>query len=291
MTIGPSVSSPSALGAGIHFKPQHFQEIIETQPEVGWFEVHSENYMGRGGPSLKQLAALRARYPVSLHGVSLSLGSHGNLSQDHLSKLKKLIDWIEPVLISEHLAWSRLGATYLNDLLPLPYTAETLQILCDHIEQTQDFLQQQILIENPSTYITFKSSTREEADFLISAVQRTGCKLLLDINNVYVSAHNHGFDAQQYLAKIPRKCVGEIHLAGHCERQIGEHTLCIDDHGSRVKQEVWTLYQNYMKQHGPLPTMVEWDTDIPSLQTLVEEAQQAEQVMQTSPGVNDALAS
>lgn len=284
MTTARAQTSPHTLGAGIHFKPKHYQQIIETTPSVGWFEVHSENYMGRGGLSLKQLETLRQDYPISLHGVSLSLGTDGDLSQDHLQRLKTLVERIKPVRVSEHLAWSRLGATYLNDLLPLPYTPQTLQVLCDHIDYTQEFLGRTILIENPSTYVTFKDSSIAEPEFLNEAVRRTGCQLLLDVNNVYVSACNHGFGAVEYLNAIPHGSVGEIHLAGHCERQIGAHILRIDDHGSRVRDDVWDLYRYTIKNLGPVPTMIEWDTDIPSLQTLVEEAHQAQDILHAHSG-------
>lgn len=280
MKIADFGSSPPDLGAGIYFKAKHFQDILQSKPPVDWFEVHSENYMSRGGVSLKQLEAIRKNYPVSVHGVSLSLGSAEPLCQAHLQGLKKLIDWIDPILVSEHLAWSRFEGAFLNDLLPIPYTSETLQTLCDHIDQTQEILQRQILIENPSTYVIFKDSTIAEPDFLAQAIQRTGCGLLLDVNNIYVSACNHKWDAAAYLQSIPVDCVREIHLAGHAERAIGEHILRIDDHGSKVCDAVWDLYKKAIERFGRTPTMIEWDTDVPSLDTLVGEAAAANLILQ-----------
>lgn len=263
---------------------------MQSKPSIDWFEVHSENYMSKGGVSLKQLEDIRQNYPVSVHGVSLSLGSAEPLCQEHLQGLKKLIDWIEPILVSEHLAWSRFAGSYLNDLLPIPYTPETLQTLCDHIEQTQEVLRRQILIENPSTYVTFKDSTIAEPDFLAQAIQRTGCKLLLDVNNIYVSCCNHQWDAAAYLRSVPADCVSEIHLAGHAERVVGAHILRIDDHGSKVCDAVWDLYQQAIKRFGVTPTMIEWDTDVPSLDTLVGEAHSANLVLQRAGEGTNVLA-
>ncbi len=267
------------LGVGVCLKPQHFQEILSTSPPVGWFEVHSENYMGQGGPSLSYLEAICANYPLSLHGVSLSLGSDEGLNQEHLQRLKILVDRFKPALVSEHLSWSRIGDTYLNDLIALPYNEASLDIICTHIQETQDYLQRTIAIENPSSYVTFKASTIEEPDFLAQLVKRTGCKLLLDVNNIFVSGNNNHFDPQEYIDSIPTGVVQEIHLAGHSKRKVGEHYLCIDDHGSEVSEKVWDLYKLAIARFGAIPTLIEWDTDVPVFKTLLQEASRAEQIL------------
>ena len=243
-----------------------------------------------GGLSSKQLVAIRQSYPVSLHGVSLSLGSVEPLCHEHLLGLKKLVDWIDPILVSEHLAWSRFDGACLNDLLPLPYTPATLQTLCDHIDQTQEILGRGIMIENPSTYVTFRDSTIAEPDFLAQAIKRTGCKLLLDVNNIYVSCCNHNWDAAAYLQAIPVDCVGEIHLAGHAERVIGAHILRIDDHGSKVCDAVWKLYQKAIDRCGVIRKMIEWDTDVPALEVLLGEAEAAQTILQSYLERKDAIA-
>jgi uncharacterized protein (UPF0276 family) len=264
---------PAAAGIGLRF--QHHEAVLDTRPSVAWLEVHTENYMG-GGPSIRTLEAIRCDYPVSLHGVGLSLGSADGLDAAHLERIRDVVRRIEPGLVSEHLSWSAIGGNYLADLLPLPMTDEALDLVCRHVDQTQAFLQRQILIENPSTYLRFKHSTIAEWNFLAAVAQRTGCGILCDVNNIYVSACNHGWDASTYLTALPADAIGEIHLAGHALKQIeGGHTLRIDDHGSRVAPEVWTLYAQALACFGPVPTLIEWDTNMPPLDVLLDEAAHA----------------
>ena len=270
--------------AGVGLKPQHYEEILAQKPDLGWFEVHAENYMGAGGPPHRYLTAIRQDYPISLHGVGLSIGSEGALDADHLQRLKALADRYEPGLFSEHLAWSSHGGTYFNDLLPLPYSEQTLAQVCEHIDQVQSVLSRQMLLENPSTYVNFWVSTMEEIDFLKEVVARSGCGLLLDVNNVLVSAVNHGFDAGQYIDTFPIQAVGEIHLAGHAETHDGETEnrgarVLIDAHDREVDDVVWTLYARALSRSGPLPSLIEWDNDLPDWQTLFAEAQTAERVL------------
>jgi uncharacterized protein (UPF0276 family) len=236
--------------------------------------VHSENYLGGGRP-LAVLEAQRAERPVSLHGVGLSLGSAGPLDRDHLSRLAALVRRVEPALVSEHLSWSIAGGSYLNDLLPLPYTEEALATFSAHVGEMQDALARQVLIENPSSYLTYAHSTIPEWEFLAAVVARSGCGLLLDVNNVHVSAHNHGFDAGRYLVALPAAAVQEIHLAGHARRRVGAVELLIDDHGSAVPPPVWALYDAALAHCGPVPTLIEWDTDVPDLAVLLAEAAKA----------------
>jgi len=247
---------------------------------VTWFEVHTENYMG-GGPAPRYLDAIRRDYPVSLHGVGLSLGSAGGLDPAHLARVCEVAARVDPGLVSEHLAWSVAGGTYLADLLPLPMTEEALMIVCRHVDQMQTALDRQILVENPSTYLRFAHSTIPEWEFLAQVAQRTGCGILCDVNNIYVSACNHGWDPHTYLAALPPAAVGEIHLAGHSTRRLEcGRTLRIDDHGSRVAPEVWALYQAALQRFGPVPTLIEWDTDVPPLGVLMEEAATAEMALE-----------
>lgn len=265
---------PPSAGIGLRFP--HHQVVVDTRPSVGWLEVHSENYMG-GGTPLRYLDTLRCDYPVSLHGVGLSLGSVDGLDAAHLERLARAVERIEPHLISEHLSWSVVGQTYLADLLPLPMTEEALDIVCRHVDQTQARLRRQILIENPSTYLQFRHSTIPEWDFLSSVAARTGCGILCDVNNIYVSAQNHGWDASAYLRALPPAAIGEIHLAGHSVTTLESGaTLRIDDHGSRVAPAVWALYEEALARLGPVPTLIEWDTNIPSLDVLLAEAAQAD---------------
>lgn len=270
--------NPIPAAAGIGLRYQHHALVLQNRPPVGWLEVHSENYMGGGAP-IRYLDQIREHYPISLHGVGLSLGTDGPLDQAHLARLKTLIDRIEPGLVSEHLSWSVADGIYLDDLLPLPYTEETMQLVCQHINETQDFLGRRILIENPSTYLRFKDSVIPEWEFLAEIARRTGCGILLDVNNVFVSASNFRFDPMTYIAAIPVDAVGEIHLAGHTVNQIGKATIRIDDHGSRVCDAVWDLYRNTVKRVGALPVLIEWDTQVPALEVLVSEAKKAEQIM------------
>jgi uncharacterized protein (UPF0276 family) len=263
------VGTPAAAGIGL--RAPHVHEVIDTRPPTAWLEVHAENYLG-GGPALRSLEQLRPSYPISLHGVGLSLGSADGLDGRHLRRLAALIGRVEPVLVSEHLSWSITGGVYLNHLLPLPYTDESLELLCRHVDQTQIALGRQILIENPSSYLRFRHSPIPEPEFLAELSRRTGCGLLCDVNNIYVSAHNLGFDAMAYVDALPRVSVAEIHVAGHARNDADGLTILIDDHGSRVSPEVWRLYAHALSRFGPVATLVEWDTDIPTLDTLLAEA-------------------
>ena len=264
---------PAAAGIGLRF--QHHRAVLETRPAIAWLEVHTENYMG-GGAAIRTLEAIRRDYPVSLHGVGLSLGSADGLNAGHLERIRDVVRRIEPGLVSEHLSWSVVGGTYMADLLPLPMTEEALDVVCRHVDQSQAYLQRRILIENPSSYLLYAHSTIPEWDFLAAVARRTGCGILCDVNNIYVSACNHGWDAPAYLAALPAQAVGEIHLAGHTLKQIDSgQTLHIDDHGSRVAPEVWALYAQALARYGPVPTLVEWDTNVPPLDILLAEAAQA----------------
>ena len=272
---------PAAPGLG--FKPEHFPAIRDTRPALGFFEIHAENYMGAGGPPHRQLTALRQDYAISLHGVGLSIGGPGRLDADHLARLRALVDRYQPESFSEHLAWSSHGAEYLNDLLPLPYTPETLNIVCDHIDEVQDRLGRRMLLENPATYVLFEQSTLTETDFLTRIARRTGCGLLLDINNVFVSTTNHRTDARAYLADFPLDKVGEIHLGGHAAEELPSGPLLIDDHGSPVADPVWVLYAETVARAGALPTLIEWDNDVPPFAELLAEARRAAVILD---GVN-----
>ncbi|MGP0040679.1 MAG: DUF692 domain-containing protein [Rhodomicrobium sp.] len=269
--------APIPARAGIGLKPEHMHSIMDSLPDVGWFEVHAENYMGAGGAPHRFLEWVRERYPLSVHGVGLSIGSAGPLDKTHLRRLRVLIDRYEPGLFSEHLAWSTHDGAYLNDLLPLPYTAATLARVAAHVSEVQEALGRQILIENPSTYIAFEGDGMAETEFLSALVCRTGCGLLLDVNNVYVSAQNHGFDADAYIGAFPLEHVREIHLAGFFETEdsLGERLL-IDAHDSPVRDAVWALYASACARTGAVPTLIEWDNEIPPLATLVEQAQKAD---------------
>jgi uncharacterized protein (UPF0276 family) len=270
---GPG-SRPDAR-AGIGLRAPHVGELLATRPAVPWFEVHPENYM-MGGATLASLETARRDYPVSFHGVGLSLGSAGKIDRRHLERLKTLADRIEPCLVSEHLSWSTSGGAYLNHLLPLPYTDETLAVVASHIHEVQESLGQSILIENPSSYLRFRHSTIPEPEFLAELARRTGCGLLCDVNNIYVTAWNLGLDAIAYLGALPTATVGEMHLAGHARNDADGQTILIDDHGSRVAPPVWTLYHEALLRFGPVPTLVEWDTDIPELPILLAEARTAD---------------
>ncbi len=270
------------VNAGVGLRAQHYRSLLELQPKVGWLEFHPENYFGDGGAPLYFLERLRELYPLSMHGVGLSLGSADPLSKKHLEKLKNLIIRFEPDLISEHLSWGSINGIYLNDLLPLPYTEETLDHFCAHVSQTQDYLQRRILIENPSSYLGYSHSTIPEEEFLVAIAKRTGCGLLLDINNVYVSSVNHGIIATEYLDKIPADRVGEIHLAGHSKNAVGNQSILIDDHGSQVCDEVWKLFEYYCQTNNNTPVLIEWDSDIPELDILLGEAKKAQMILEKS---------
>lgn len=281
-TSSADVATPIPAHAGIGLRAPHYRDLLERAPDIGWVEVHSENYFGAGGQPLRFLDRVRREYPISLHGVGLSLGSSDALSIDHLRSLKALIERCEPGLVSEHLSWSASRGRYLNDLLPLPYTEEALAVFCEHVLQAQEFLGRRLLIENPSSYVAWCDSVIPETEFLSAVAERTGCGILLDVNNVYVSATNHGFDPLAYLAAIPAAAVGEIHLAGFDQ---GEHCL-IDTHAKPVAEPVWALYVDAVSRFGPVPTLVEWDTDLPPLEVLLAQARQADILS----GVRDALA-
>lgn len=270
---------PSLQLTGIGLRAQHYQEFLETRPGVAWVEVHSENYFGDGGKPLHHLETIRKDYPVSLHGVSLSLGSADELNWHHLKQLAELNRRISPCLISDHLSWSSINGQYLHDLLPLPYTEEALTHLVSKIKQVQDYLGKQILIENISSYISIHSSTIPEWEFLTEVAKQSGCGILLDVNNIYVSAKNLGFNAEKYLASIPSAYVQEIHLAGFTTRMINEREVLVDSHNQLVVPAVWDLYRHAISLLGTKPTIIEWDSDLPSLETLYSEATHAEQIM------------
>ena len=274
------VRSPIPPDCGIGLRAQHYKDIVATRPDVGWVEVHSENYFGDGGAPLFYLEQARALYPLSLHGVGASLGSTDALNTTHLAKLKRLIDRFEPGLISEHLCWSSVDGRYLNDLLPLPYTEEALAHVSNRIEQVQDFLGRAILIENLSSYLQFRHSTIPEWEFVAEIARRSGCGILLDVNNIYVSSHNLEFDAERYLTGIPREKVQEIHLAGHSINHYPEGNVLIDTHNTVVCDEVWALYRRALVRFGHVPTLIEWDTDLPALSVLVGEARTARHYME-----------
>jgi len=262
--------------AGIGLRAQHYMDVLETRPSIGWLEVHSENYFDAGGQSHYFLEQLRARYPLSLHGVGLSLGSTDALDYAHLGKLKALIARYQPGLVSEHLCWGSVGGHFLNDLLPLPYTEEALRHVCERIFRTQDFLGRQILIENVSSYLQFAQSTIPEWEFVAAVAQTTGCGILLDVNNIYVNAVNCSFNPLIYLQAIPLEAVQEIHLAGFDSN--GE--CLIDTHGKPVCDAVWVLYREALERFGNIPTLIEWDTDIPELPGLLEEARKADAILE-----------
>jgi uncharacterized protein len=273
-------ASPITPRAGVGLKPEHYRDILDGAPDIGWFEVHAENYMGDGGPPHAYLTAVRERYPLSLHGVGLSIGGAGPLDKAHLERLRELADRYQPGLFSEHLAWSSHDTVYLNDLLPLPYTEETLERICEHIDEVQETLRRPMLLENPSTYVAFAETSMNEVDFLREIVRRTGCGLLLDVNNVFVQATNHGFDAHDYLDRFPAEHVGEIHLGGHAEDADDDGAaLLIDDHGREVADPVWGLYAQTLARTGAKPTLIEWDNDVPAWPALFAEAKRADAVI------------
>lgn len=269
---------PERVGVGL--KPEHYDTILETAPDIGWFEVHAENYMGAGGPPHRFLTAVREKYPLSLHGVGLSIGAARDLDQDHLARLKALNERYEPGLFSEHLAWSTHDSVFLSDLLPIPYDDEALARVVEHVDQVQDAVGRQMLLENPSTYVAFKESTIGEIDFLSEIAKRTGCGLLLDVNNVHVSCTNQRWDAIDYLNRFPMQLVGEIHMAGYAPSQ-DDHgdPLLIDAHDRPADPVVVELYDYTLELAGPVPTLVEWDNDVPDWPTLLAEANRVEAVL------------
>lgn len=277
------MTGAGGVETGIGLRTPHVAEILATHPQIPFLEIHAENYMG-GGAALRDLDAARRDYPLSIHGVGLSLGSADGLDARHLERLRALVERTEPRFVSEHLSWSVSGGAYLNHLLPLPYTAESLAVFVENVDRAQSTLGRRILVENPSSYLRFHGSTIPEAEFLGELARRTGCGILCDVNNVYVTASNFGGDAEQYLAALPADAIGEIHLAGHSANSVDDATktagraILIDDHGSRVTAQVWRLYRRALSRFGPVPTLIEWDTNIPALAVLLDEAATADRV-------------
>ena len=285
-------SSPDTLRAraGVGLKPAHYQRILESRPDVGFFEVHAENYMGEGGPPHRYLSEIRCHYALSLHGVGLSIGAARPLDREHLLRLAALVRRYQPALVSEHLAWSSHGATFLNDLLPVPYTAETLGLVCGHIDQVQETLGRQLLLENPSTYVAFAESDWSETGFIAEVARRCGCALLLDVNNVHVSCTNQGWDPQRYLDEFPLSPVRQIHLAGHAsDADAADRPLLIDSHDREVCDTVWGLYARVIGDFGPIPTLIEWDQCLPAWETLHGQALRAEALMNDSASIRERV--
>ncbi|MGB3176807.1 MAG: DUF692 domain-containing protein [Albidovulum sp.] len=265
---------------GVGYKQQHFSNIMDQPDPVGWLEIHAENYMGDGGRPLAQLRHLSERFPMSVHGVGLSIGGETPLNRDHLNRLKHLCGWLQPASFSEHLAWSTHDAEFLNDLLPLPYTAKTLARVADHIDEVQDHVGRPMLLENPSLYLEFAETEMEETEFLAELAKRTGCGLLLDVNNVYVSCTNRQIDPYAYIDRFPHHLVGEIHLGGHdVDADDAGAPLLIDAHGSEVVDPVWQLYAHTITRTGPMPTLIEWDNDVPDWPVLAAEAARAARIL------------
>jgi uncharacterized protein len=268
---------PALPGIGLRFP--HHQAVIAQRPRVAWFEVHSENYLG-GGAAIRDLETIRRDYPVSLHGVGLSLGGADGLDAAHLARIVRLAGRIEPGLVSEHLSWSVSDGHYLGDLLPLPLTEEALDVVCDNVDRFQEAMRCRILLENPSNYLQYRHSTVPESEFLSTVARRTGCGILCDVNNIFVNAANHGWDACAYLDALPPGDVKELHLAGHAEKSLSNGAvILIDDHGSQVDAAVWQLFGKAVQRFGVLPTLIEWDTNIPPLQALLEQANRAAAIL------------
>lgn len=265
---------------GVGYKPQHFAGLMADPGAVGWLEIHAENYMGAGGRPLAQLRALAGRFPISVHGVGLSIGGEAPLDEDHLARLKHLCGWLQPASFSEHLAWSTHDGAFLNDLLPLPYTAATVARVADHIDRVQEVLGRRMLLENPSSYLAFAEAGMGETEFLAEVARRTGCGLLLDVNNVHVSAVNLGFDAAAHVDAFPLDLVGEIHLGGHQADQGAGEALLIDSHDAPVADPVWALYARVVARGGARPTLIEWDDDVPDWPVLEAEAALAAGVLE-----------
>ena len=274
------VADSIAANIGVGLRAPHIAEVLASRPAIGWFEVHAENYMGRG-PGFAALMKVRRDYPLSLHGVGLSLGTAEGLDRAHLQALKELVERSEPFLVSEHLSWSVTGGVYLNDLLPLPLTEETLAVVSRNIALMQETLGRRVLIENPSSYLRFRHSAIPEPEFLAELVRRTGCGLLCDVNNIYVSCTNFAEDAAAYLAAFPGEAVGEIHLAGHFRSERRGRALLIDDHGAQVSDEVWALYRRALERFGMVPTLIEWDKNLPPWAALLAEARRAQEVAES----------
>ena len=281
--LGTSAAAPRAprpglpARAGIGLKPEHGQALLELRSSIGFLEIHAENYLGEGGPPHRVLRQLRERHPLSIHGVGMSIGGEQPLDQAHLRRIARLIERYQPESFSEHLAWSSRDGVFFNDLLPIAYTTPALQRVADHVDEVQDHLGRRLLLENPSTYVEFDASTWDEVEFMAEIVRRTGCGLLLDVNNVFVTCVNHRRDPIAYLDAVPARAIGEIHLAGHNEDKdaVGAQLL-IDAHGSLVSGDVWHLYVHLLRRIGPVPTLIEWDNDVPALETLLAQAVEAD---------------
>jgi len=278
--------APSQLPAypGVGYKPQHFSNIIDRPDPVGWLEIHAENYMGDGGRPIAQLRALAARFPLSVHGVGLSIGGEAPLDRDHLDRLKHLVGWLNPAAFSEHLAWSTHDGAFLNDLLPLPYTQATLRRVADHVDQVQEALGRPMLLENPATYLEFAETEMDEIAFLSEIARRTGCGLLFDVNNVFVACTNRQEDPIAYVDRFPLDLVGEIHLGGHdTDRDDAGLPLLIDSHGCAVADPVWALYARVIARGGAKPTLIEWDNEVPDWPVLAAEATRAGRILAAVP--------
>lgn len=274
MDTRPSCSQ-LPLATGIGLRAAHHERVHGEQPDIAWLEVHTENFLG-GGATPAMLEALRERYAISLHGVGLSLGSMDGLDEDHLARIAALVRRLDPAAVSDHVSWSVTGGVYFNDLLPIPYDQEALSVIVRNVMRFQEAIGRPVMVENPSTYLRHAQSDRAEPQFLAELCRRSGCGLLLDVNNVFVSSENHGDDAQAYLAAIAHLPIGEIHLSGHHLRRIGNRSIRIDDHGSPVSDPVWALYEHVLSLIGPRPTLIEWDSALPPLETLLAEAGKAQ---------------
>jgi uncharacterized protein len=281
MTVKDEVRVPGSIpvSAGVGLRAQHQSEVLDSKPAVGWLEVHSENYFSDAGPHIEALLRLRADYPLSLHGVGLSLGSTDPLDDQHLMKLERLIVRTAPALVSEHLSWGSVDGRFVNDLLPLPYTEESLAHMITRVDQMQSALRRSILIENISSYLQYSHSGIEESQFLAALARATGCGLLIDINNLYVNERNHGTDARLFIDSIPSACVKELHLAGHSAGHIDQTEILIDTHSTPVCDDVWDLYRYAIHRFGARPTLIEWDSDIPPLDVLLSEARKAQSLI------------
>lgn len=271
-----AVQKPVPVQAGIGLRAQHHEAVVDSRPAVGWFEAHSENYFAAGGSQPDFLARVREHYPLSFHGVGLSLGSTDPLDREHLAHLKRIVERFQPALVSEHISWGSIRGRHFNDLLPMPYTEEALLHLARRVRDVQDALGRAILLENVSSYLEFTGSEMSEWDFVSNLAFESGSGILLDVNNIFVASRNHGFDAYDYIARMPRHAVGEIHLAGHSRNQVGDREILIDTHSTHVCDEVWGLYSFAIRRFGAVPTLIEWDTDLPALDVLVAEAHLAD---------------
>lgn len=285
MHPAPVTCAPVPARAGIGLRSQHHAAVLSAAPAPAWIEAHTENYFHDGGPAVRALERARSQYPLSLHGVGLGLGSADPLDRAHLERVRRAVARFEPALVSEHACWGHAGGEHFNDLLPLPYTEEAVDHLAARVREVQDFLGRQILVENLSAYVSFAEAQLSEGEFLAAVVERSGCGLLLDVNNAFVNAANLGLDLEQFFAALPAAAVQEIHLAGHSRRRVGDRELLLDDHGSAVCDEVWALYESALRRFGPVPTLIEWDTDVPPLEALVAEATHANGVLDRVAGM------